>query len=720
MVRNTWIIMALALGASSASLQAGPVNSPQSYPFAVMNSAGDSLSLGDLKGLFLAGDGRSAALRLPVATRVFPRFSGGLAEAEAWQADQPFAIACSNASASLFDPTRSPSHPGGRWTPVVDLPLIQKQPLQCAMQASGHYAWLALDAGRLIIEQSLSLALPFNSPDLQLLAIGDKFWLLHPDGRSIAAQKTSRGDWQWTSQQAHPFRSFSSASRFAANARSVLRADGDGVWRASLMEGVWGPAQRLPVLPCAETQVCGLSLAADDSWLVSGYWGHFLGQGQKFLRLPLPLSASEEFGVAIAHQGLNASFIYLGSDDGDRGDLPPWKADESLRSLSDRWFVWSQNPLDSRSLLIPQALESGSSRAERRLYLSTWPGPLPDALPSDWIAWEAAQEFSAPPLPQNSRASASWWQDQLGTSEAQALARAAGIEAQPVHAAVIDSGIALDHPWLYEQRFIAPGEIPGNGLDDDDNGYVDDSWGYDFVDEDPLPEDSFGHGTHVAGLLMARRGSEIKTPAPNLRLTVVRTLDRYGKSNSIDLARGILYALDRGALLINCSWGGGSDTQALRDIFATVRARGRFVISSAGNDRLNTDTYPDVPKKYPGVISVGAIDQEGRLASFSNFGQRSVTWLTPGDAIVSTMKNGDFGPMSGTSMAAPLGTASLAWIYGLLLAGGEPLSETALSEEAQNILCQTGDQGGLGGKSQCGRLRLDEATRATLARRVSR
>lgn len=723
------------------SLRAGPVNSPGSFPFALMNSQGDSLRIGDKKGLFI-GRGpyekeRSASLTLAANERIFPLFSGGLANARNWSADSdlPYAIACSNREAALFFPQRSPEFPGGSWrAPRVNPREGRRRPLQCAMLGAGHYAWLDEDGKRLVIDGREALNLPLAAEEQRLLAVGESFWIFDSQGRAVAARRADGDVWSWGPMVPHSFGRFEELTRFASNQRAVLRADEDRVQLATLDGERWLPAERLPVQPCESHQACGVSLAEDDSWAVSGSWGHYLGQGSKFQRLNLPLSiphGERRFGVAFAHQSLSGLFVYLGNDDGDQGLLPSSKGLRSRAQWqprsSEAWFVWTRSRSNAGLIEVPLPQRRGeTSRRLSPLELRIWKDRLPTDIPPDWVAWEASQSWQALTAPQLTRdflagldsrflsLSSPWWFRDLGIQSARELVQAAGIQPRSLRVALIDSGIDPHHPWLQSLRSVRSGEVPGNRLDDDDNGYVDDVWGYDFVDEDPIPEDGFGHGTHVAGLLMGALENEVLTPAPNLRLTVIRGLDRYGKSNSIDLARALTYAVESGAELINCSWGGGPDTQALRDVFAFVASRGRLVVSSAGNDGLNTDQYPEVPKMYPGVISIAAHAEGGRLASFSNYGKSSVQWTAPGDAILSSLRGGGLGLMSGTSMAAPLFTSSLSWIMGILEARFPMADLLSLRQRAQQILCDSADAEGMQGKAVCGRLRLDAATRAAL------
>lgn len=221
--------------------------------------------------------------------------------------------------------------------------------------------------------------------------------------------------------------------------------------------------------------------------------------------------------------------------------------------------------------------------------------------------------------------------------------------------AVLDSGVSSSNPDLAGQLWTNPGEIPGNGIDDDGNGYIDDVHGYDWLGNDPVPEDKGGHGTHVAGTIAAASGNGFGGAgvAPGARIMPLRFLDANGSGQIDDAIRAIDYAIANGADVINASWGGHDYSPPLRDAFARAAAAGITVVAAAGNVGLSNDRYPLYPASFdlPNVISVAASDRNDRLAGYSNFG-RSVTIAAPGHQVVSTKGNGT-AAMSGTSMAAP-------------------------------------------------------------------
>lgn len=224
--------------------------------------------------------------------------------------------------------------------------------------------------------------------------------------------------------------------------------------------------------------------------------------------------------------------------------------------------------------------------------------------------------------------------------------------------ATTDSGISASHPDLINQLWINSSETPGNGIDDDGNGYVDDLNGWDFVTQDNDPSDLNRHGTHVSGIIGAQgnNGLGISGMNWNVSLLTARFLDAQGSGTTDAGADAIIYAATNGARLINASWGGGPASNVLRDAITFAYQRGALFIAAAGNDSRNNDSTPSYPASYdlPGVISVASSAANGSLSSFSNFGRTSVHLAAPGTDILSTLLGGQYGRLSGTSMAAPM------------------------------------------------------------------
>jgi len=233
--------------------------------------------------------------------------------------------------------------------------------------------------------------------------------------------------------------------------------------------------------------------------------------------------------------------------------------------------------------------------------------------------------------------------------------------------AVLDTGIDANHPDLRGALWANPDEVAGNGVDDDRNGWVDDVHGVDLIRGDGTPEDEEGHGTHVSGLIAAAHdGSGIAGLAPGARIMAVKVLDAERNGATSGVAAGIRYALAQGADVINVSVNGDTPSRSLVEAVAASDAAGVPVVASAGNHGRDLDALPSYPAAFdvPTVLSVAGGTKAGLLAAFSNFGLRTVDLVAPGEEILSTAPGGGYEYRSGTSMAAPWVTATLALLHG--------------------------------------------------------
>ena len=223
--------------------------------------------------------------------------------------------------------------------------------------------------------------------------------------------------------------------------------------------------------------------------------------------------------------------------------------------------------------------------------------------------------------------------------------------------AVIDTGIDLTHPDLDDNLWSNPGEIAGNGLDDDGNGYVDDIHGYDFVNEDADPNDDYSHGTHVAGTIAAEAGNGqgIAGVARDARLMAVKAFDSAGFANEFDLIQAIEYAALEGADISNHSWASYEFSQGINDAIRLAAEQGQLFVAAAGNESNDNDAVPVYPASFDldNVISVAATTASDTLAWFSNFGATTVDLGAPGEGIYSTLPGNGYGYLDGTSMATP-------------------------------------------------------------------
>jgi len=229
--------------------------------------------------------------------------------------------------------------------------------------------------------------------------------------------------------------------------------------------------------------------------------------------------------------------------------------------------------------------------------------------------------------------------------------------------AVIDTGIDYTHPSLEDAMWKNPGEIPGNGIDDDHNGYIDDVYGYNFANKNSNVMDCNDHGTHVAGIIRGSTQNILPSggslPAgihsSKVKIMAVKFLDCDGVGTTSDAVSAIYYAVQNGAKVLNNSWGGGGYSASLVSAIYYAYQNNAIFVAAAGNSGLNLDSSPMYPASYtvPNIISVAASNTFDYLPYFSNYGANSVHIAAPGVGILSTIPNNNYVSMSGTSMAAP-------------------------------------------------------------------
>jgi subtilisin family serine protease len=272
--------------------------------------------------------------------------------------------------------------------------------------------------------------------------------------------------------------------------------------------------------------------------------------------------------------------------------------------------------------------------------------------------------------------------------------------------AVIDDGVDFSHPDLDGQAWTNPGESgdgkESNGVDDDGNGYVDDVHGWDFCDDDNTVHDFNDdfHGTHVAGTIAAKlNGEGIVGVAPGVRIMALKFIaNHFGCGFDSQAIEAIAYAKSFGVRIANGSWGSRRNPNAFPALKNAIARSGLLFVASAGNEGIDNDgSLPAVPASYdlPNILSVAAVDNDGFIPNFSNYGKKSVDIAAPGAAILSALPADESHPvgwgwLDGTSMAAPhaAGVAALvlsaspglgadpAALRARLLASGKVVSRT--------------------------------------------
>lgn len=267
------------------------------------------------------------------------------------------------------------------------------------------------------------------------------------------------------------------------------------------------------------------------------------------------------------------------------------------------------------------------------------------------------------------------------------LAWERGFTGKGVVVAVLDSGVNLVHRALKGNIWQNKGEVHGiKGVDDDGNGFVDDTHGYNFIDETRLPMDDNDHGSHVAGII-ASNGRYVSGVAKNATIMAIKTHSYHGISSLFIVSKAILYAADNGAHIINCSWSGhpeaGKYSELMFETFMYAEKKGILIVASAGNDGRNIDHIPAYPASYrlPNLVAVGATNPFDNIAGYSNYGVNSVHVAAPGSAIYSTDSKGGLSKLSGTSMAAPHVSGMAAIIYEKLLLDGRTINPSYVKDQ---------------------------------------
>jgi hypothetical protein len=249
--------------------------------------------------------------------------------------------------------------------------------------------------------------------------------------------------------------------------------------------------------------------------------------------------------------------------------------------------------------------------------------------------------------------------------------------------AVVDTGIDWNHEDLRQNIFTNAGErdeLATNGKDDDNNGYIDDIHGWNFVANNNQSQDDNRHGTHCAGIIGAVGNNGIGIVGVNWQVSLlpIKFINRDGEGATSDAIEGMRYAGLMGAKIFSNSWGGGEYSKALRLSIERANADGILFVAAAGNSKSNNDYRASYPANYklPNIVSVGASNNLDEKAYFSNYGRGNVHVMAPGQEIYSTLPNNQYGPLSGTSMAAP----QVSGIAALILSVNPDLSPLSIRE----------------------------------------
>ena len=292
-------------------------------------------------------------------------------------------------------------------------------------------------------------------------------------------------------------------------------------------------------------------------------------------------------------------------------------------------------------------------------YIATHYGFPDDTLYQSGDLWNMYSELSTPANIFGCGAIEAWKQGKTGSNE--------------VWVGIIDQGYFYEHPDLIQNVGKNPWEIPGNGIDDEGNGYIDDVYGWDFYSANNTVFDGTYdfHGTHVAGIIGATGNNQIGVAGVvwNVKFFNAKFLGGYGGffSGAVDAIDYLIDMKARGMniVAINNSWGGKERSRALEAAFDRAEAAGILMVCAAGNTGDNKVGWP-AAYRNPNIISVASINSAGNLSAFSTYNRRLVDLAAPGENIWSTyIANGTsfysrYNSLNGTSMAAPHVTGAAA------------------------------------------------------------
>lgn len=342
---------------------------------------------------------------------------------------------------------------------------------------------------------------------------------------------------------------------------------------------------------------------------------------------------------------------------------------------------------------------------DKQLHAYSWPHPDDPDLPKQWAMYQLGL-FQPTPGQQDSTPLRAW-------------NRTTGSD--DIIVCVIDSGVDYHHPDLQTNLWFNRDEIPDNGLDDDGNGYVDDYYGMNFLDNTGDPLDNNFHGTHLAGMIGATCNNTLGVcgMSPKVKVMGCKFLDQHGNGYTSDALRCLDYSLRMGAHVTLNSYGGlYADSTSLQSAIQLAEAAGQLFITAAGNDYgTDIDTTPTYPAAYNNcnILTVIATDKSNNLAKYSNYGAANTHIAAPGSQVLSTTPNGSYDFHDGTSQAAGYAAGAAALVLAAYQEAGYNITSFAVVVKS-TLLNGASPKSNLKGKCLSGKLMLHSVWCAIICR----
>lgn len=435
------------------------------------------------------------------------------------------------------------------------------------------------------------------------------------------------------------------------------------VWHHEAMRGEL--TARLPGWTVESDPIASLNSLPDDARMAQQWYLHNDGSHAARAVIDLPSGSIDGRPIVFASlaEALSAQVIDIGDAD-TVADMPPAVAGQFALTSSGSLL----NKIDAAEQAGAIAMIVHVQAGDEKDIDAGFPSAQP-ALPTVVITHEQAQPLLTAASPLVASLSITGAADvDIDAPEAWAQVQ----EDHDVLVAVLDTGVDYQNQELAAAMWQNPGETPGNGIDDDGNGVIDDVFGYDAIAADGDPLDAHGHGTLCASIIAAGRndGMGIAGIAARARILALRSFNSSGSGTQSDQVACIDYLLDlrsRGhdVRLVNASFGFDTETAALATAIDTLTAQGVVVVAACGNSAQDNDVQSVYPASASSsrVLSIGATNTRDTLASMSNFGRTSVDLMAPGVGILGYVLDDELQAATGTSFAAPqvVGACALLW-----------------------------------------------------------